>query len=70
MITVEQLFEEDFTPVWMQRQLQSLQDAVTVGVEYKWKLSAYDSVARISRRFPPKKAIQQARRFQNTSQLS
>jgi len=58
MITVEQLFEEDFKPVWMQREeasiRQSIIDAQSVQVDWHWKMNALDTVAKLSNRFPPK----------------
>lgn len=56
-ITNDQLFQEDFKPQWLitkeQAIKESLENAVTVEVEYKWRLLAQETVKRISAKHQP-----------------
>lgn len=57
MITNEQLFEEDYTPPYILEKerlvKESLEHAVTVGVEFNCRMSALEAVDRISAKHPP-----------------
>jgi hypothetical protein len=61
MITVEQLFAEEFTPVWLARKRElvkeSYRHATSAAIDLQYRLNAYDSARRIAAKWPPKKPL-------------
>lgn len=64
MITTEELFAEEFVPLWMllQQKLldESFEYAVTAGIEVNYREAAAESVRRISAKHPPRQPISAA----------
>lgn len=58
MITIEELFAEDFKPAWAVKKDRFIQEsfefALTIEIEMKWRDEAKQSVKRISAKHPPK----------------